>query len=211
MDARLLREEGDAAAEKPLADEKIEDAEDVEIGGDQLENCLRALLNNEISLRTGTARAARVLSRVVREYANEAARLKEVRPDRRFLLYLTDGDALREDEREATMNRFGSPSTLPKSECVRLFWLGWPALYEMVEAKLANLSATDEAYRLFLGDISRLLDARDLRAFTGWKDTAYEAMVADDGYFWRPNWYSELKPLSPEVLAGIRFWKQLSE
>ena len=51
----MQREERDPFGQKAVNGGKIEDAEDAEIGGDQLENYLRALLNNEISLRTGAS------------------------------------------------------------------------------------------------------------------------------------------------------------
>lgn len=185
-------------------------AQDSEVDGDQLENYLRALLHNGISLRIGTARAANALSGVGRKYAEEEVRLKQTPRERRFLLYLTSGETLPEDERDATLRRFGNAHTLPKDEFQRLFWSGWPDLYEIVEEAIQFLSHGDKIYQPILDDISRLLDARDLRVFNGWKETPYIAVFEDGAYFWNPTWYSEIEPLSPEALDRVNFWKELS-
>ena len=177
-----------------------------ESNGDQLADYLRALETNEVELRASGARSTSVVANVAEEYAREQRTLSAVPNEKRFLLYLTGDDSLPMKEIADTKTRFDD-GIWPIAGS-RLFWLGWSSLYDVIEIQLTHLSASEEMYRLILADMLRLLDARDLRAFQGWREVLAEIPSPRGSYFWNPRWFSSPRALDASLDEGTFFWKE---
>jgi hypothetical protein len=210
IDPRGQEETEDRAVAISTGDKAEPDPLDLsESNGDQLADYLRALQRDAISLRSGGARSSRMVASVEEEDARQQERLSAVPGDKRFLLYLTDDASPPMKEIEDTRKSFSS-SSWPKA-AGHLFWLGWTSLYEVVEQRLAGLSESENNLQLILRDILRLLDARDLHAFGGWRGAFSELPIPTPSYFWNPQWFSNLDSLDVRLTGGVRFWKNAGD
>jgi hypothetical protein len=208
VDARITNELDEKYQCTSELGSKLKLPESDEMYGDQLADYFRALRDNGITFPIRGSRSAKIEAMVANESWDAQKKLSAVPIDKKFLLYLTDAYSPPDREIADTLSRFGQASR--SSAGSKLFWLGWSSLYLVVENELSSPSSatsSNEAFRKILSDILRLMDARDVREFSGWDKILMSNANPSDLCFWTPRWFSDVAGLDTRISESINFWK----